>query len=143
MNSNSDEAPNESNNVSCLLYNSPMFPGSIFHRSIYDSSLDLQRRTLLFYDSRKLTLTSHHLYNLNFPSFFLYLCPRSPPVEKFVQISQYPYGISQGKMMILIYFVSKHVLVLLSGYFQKKKMKHLIQFLFDINKTGRNRSVCQ
>ena len=35
---------------------------------------------------------------LAFPSL---LYPRSPTVEKFVQVSWYPYGISQGKMMMM------------------------------------------
>ena len=30
------------------------------------------------------------------------LCPRSPTVEKFVQVSWYPYGISHGKMMMMM-----------------------------------------
>ena len=30
------------------------------------------------------------------------LCPRSPTVEKFFQVSWYPYGISHGKMMQLM-----------------------------------------
>ena len=31
------------------------------------------------------------------------LCPRLPTVEKFVQVSWYPYGISHGKMMMMLF----------------------------------------